>query len=77
MPTIFDLGAFILRIYAGEHGVPHVHVLGADFAAVIAIECGDLLAGELPVNHRRRALAWTSSHQAELLAARHLFNPKG
>ncbi|MBF0168285.1 MAG: DUF4160 domain-containing protein [Alphaproteobacteria bacterium] len=77
MPTIFDLGAFILRIYAGEHGIPHVHVLGADFAAVIAIESGDLLAGELPVKHRRRALAWIASHQARLLAAWHQFNPKG
>lgn len=76
MPTIFDLGAFILRIYAGEHGIPHVHVLGPDFAGVVAIESGEVLAGEIPVKHRKRAAAWIAAHQAELLAAWHQFNPK-
>jgi hypothetical protein len=76
MPTIFDLGAFILRIYAGEHGVAHVHVLGPDFAGVVAIETGEILAGGIPAKHRKRALSWIEAHQIDLLAAWHQFNPK-
>lgn len=77
MPTIFDLGAFILRIYAGEHGAAHVHVLGPDFACVVAIETGEIMAGEMPVKHRKRAASWIAAHQTELLAAWRQFNPKG
>ncbi|MBF0373427.1 MAG: DUF4160 domain-containing protein [Alphaproteobacteria bacterium] len=75
MPTIINLGAFVIRLYAGEHGRPHVHVLGPDFGAVLDIETGDLLAGEIPMAHRRKAVAWIGENRGDLLGAWNALNP--
>ncbi len=76
MPTIIDLGAFLIRLFAGEHGLPHVHVVGADFAAVVTIQSCDILIGNIPPAHRKLALSWIADHQSELITAWNDMNPQ-
>ena len=37
-----------VNIYYDDHGVPHIHLLGADAKAVISILTGDVIEGRAP-----------------------------
>jgi hypothetical protein len=57
MPTFYTFGSYKIRIYSREHGIPHVHLIGLDCAAVIAIEDGDLIEGDVPAKDLETARA--------------------
>jgi hypothetical protein len=66
MPTISRFFGITIRMYRDDHGLPHFHAYYAEYAAVIAIESVEVLAGHLP----RRVLAlvqeWSMAHRPEL-----------
>lgn len=51
-----------------EHNTPHIHVRYQDFRCVYAIPSGDVLAGELPPQKHKLAVAWIAIHADELMA---------
>jgi len=67
MPTLLAFGEFKVRLYFGDHGIPHVHLIGRDCAAVIAIETGELIAGEAPTTALATAREFIGSNRATLL----------
>jgi hypothetical protein len=66
MPELSRFFGIIIGIFYREHGRPHFHAVYGEFEAVIDIETGDVISGELP----RRALSlvseWQSAHRPEL-----------
>lgn len=68
MPTLFTFDRYKIRIYFREHGIPHVHLISADCAAVIAIDDGDLIEGDAPPDALETARTWIATNRDMLLA---------
>jgi hypothetical protein len=67
MPTIRDFGGYKITMYAEDHNPPHVHVIGPDFQAVVRIADAEVLAGAIPVRHRREAVTWIAANRESLM----------
>ena len=63
MPRIEDFGSFQIYMYFEDHGIPHFHVIAADFYAAVAIEDSSVLAGDLPARVMRRVRKWASENR--------------
>jgi hypothetical protein len=46
-----------------KHHRPHVHANFGEYDAVIAIEDGEIIKGELPKNKMKLVQAWIEIHQ--------------
>jgi len=71
MPVISMFYGIIVRMFNNDnqkHHLPHIHVEYQDFAAVVAIDNGEILQGELPPRARKLLLAWMEIHKDELSA---------
>jgi hypothetical protein len=69
MPVLQRFDGYVIRMYFEDHNPPHVHVVGPDFEALVAIWDRSILAGEIPAQHRAEALDWISVN-AEMLIAK-------
>jgi len=67
MPPLKDFGSFWIVMYFEDHNPPHVHVVSADFEALVAIRDGTVFRGSIPGRHRRSALAWIEENRKFLL----------
>ena len=70
MPTISMFYGIIIRMYCApkEHAPAHFHAYYQDFKAIIAIECCELIEGNLPKKQLKLVLAWAELRQEELRA---------
>ncbi len=71
MPIISMFCGIVIRMYFcddKEHHRPHVHAENSGRRAVLSIENGVVLAGELPIGKTRLVQAWIEVHREELLA---------
>ncbi|MBI4289056.1 MAG: DUF4160 domain-containing protein [Chloroflexi bacterium] len=70
MPVISSFyGIVILMFYLDnkKRYRPHVHAQYGEFAAVISIDEGDVLEGDLPKSRMRLVQAWIEIHKDELM----------
>jgi hypothetical protein len=74
MPKIEDFGEYVIRIYPGDHNPPHVHVIGPDFAAMVAIGNAEVIQGQLPTKVETKVLAWCQKNQARLTSEWEKYN---
>lgn len=51
-----------------RHNLPHIHVRYGEFGASLAIETGEILAGNFPNRQLKLVQAWIEIHRDELLA---------
>jgi hypothetical protein len=71
MPTISTFYGIIVSMYFMDnrrHHLPHVHAKYQDDEAVLAINDGEVLEGELPPGKMRLVQAWIEIHRDELMA---------
>ena len=71
MPVLSMFYGVVVYMYfydTQQHNTPHFHVEYAEFTAVISIETGDVLEGELPRNKMRLVQAWLEIHKEEIVA---------
>lgn len=71
MPTIsMFYGILVAILYEdnGRHHLPHIHVRYSGMKASIAIEDGQVLAGEIPPKQLKMVQAWIEIHRDELFA---------
>ena len=50
-----------------RHSRPHIHAQYAEHEALIAIDNGEVLEGDLPISRMKLVQAWIEIHDAELL----------
>lgn len=70
MPTIsMFYGIVVLMYYRDnkQHNIPHIHVRYQSEQAVIEIQTGNILAGNLPVKQIKLVQAWVEIHKEELI----------
>ncbi len=68
MPTIAIFYGIIVQMHWRDHAPPHYHVWYQGSEALIAIESGKILAGEVPKTAKRMLREWTEQHREELMA---------
>lgn len=71
MPVLSMFFGIIIYMYAYDnrrHHLPHFHAEYAEFSAVIAIEDGEVLEGELPKGKLKLVQAWLEIHREDLTA---------
>ena len=68
MPEIKRFGGFKILMFFQDENPPHVHIMGADFAAKIRISTGEVLAGKAPSRVLREARGWVARHRTMLSA---------
>jgi len=71
MPILSMFYGVVVYMYffdVQRHHRPHFHVEYAEFTAVIAIDDGEVLEGELPRNKMKLVQAWTEIHHDEIIA---------
>jgi hypothetical protein len=68
MPTLFAFDGYKIRLYFGDHGTPHVHLIGADCEVAIAIESGEVIIGWAPAAALETARQFIADNRDFLLA---------
>ena len=71
MPILSMFYGVVVYMYfydAQRHHIPHFHAEYTEFTAVIAIESGDMLEGDLPRNKMKLVQAWLEIHRDEIMA---------
>jgi len=66
MPTIAQFYGISIMMYFSDHNPPHFHARYGRSKALIAIETGEIIAGDLPRTARRMVKDWALARQAEL-----------
>lgn len=54
-------------MYFGDHPPPHFHIASPDGAMTVAIRSRVVLAGKLPKQVAKEALAWAARNEAHLM----------
>ena len=70
MPVIsIFYGIHILMYYFDnrKHSRPHIHAQYAEFTALIAIDDGEVLEGDLPKSKMKLVQAWIEIHYNDLI----------
>ena len=57
---------FIVHSNEQNHTIPHVHAQYGEYEVSIAIESGEVLAGNLPSKNLKKAIKWVLGHQTKL-----------
>ena len=66
MPELSRFFGIVIGIFYREHGRPHFHAVYGEFEAVIDIETGTVISGELPKRALSLVSEWRSDHTREL-----------
>lgn len=62
-------------MFGREHGAPHIHVTGPDFAGTLEIATGTVLAGSVPQAILAEAREWLVANREAALAQWKVHNP--
>jgi hypothetical protein len=68
MPTISVFYGIVIQMYWRDHNPPHFHAYYQGYEALISIDSGELIAGQMSPGPRRILKEWAIRHQPELLA---------
>jgi Domain of unknown function (DUF4160) len=68
VPTISRFYGIVIRMYFSDHAPPHFHAVYAGEEAVVSIETGEVIRGEIPERALRLVQEWSSIHKDELTA---------
>jgi len=67
VPELSRFFGIVIGIFYREHGRPHFHAVYGEQKAVIDIESGETLSGQLPKRAQALVAEWHVLHKAELL----------
>lgn len=61
--------SFVVHSNEQNHNIPHVHAQYGEYEISIAIESGEVLAGNIPPQNLKRAVKWVKKNKEKLLSA--------
>lgn len=67
MPTICVFYGISIRMYYDDHNPLHFHVFYNNYAAKIAIQTGEIIAGSIPKRVCAMAREWSALNKEHLL----------
>jgi hypothetical protein len=66
MPEICRFLGIVIAMHYNDHSPPHFHARYGDYKALIAIQTGEVLAGQLPPRVIGLVQEWRELHRSEL-----------
>ena len=66
MPRLSEFYGIVIYMYFGDHNPPHFHAIYGESEALVRIEDGLLVRGELPRTAAGLVERWRVLHQREL-----------
>lgn len=67
MPRLSEFYGIVIYMYFGDHNPPHFHAIYGEHEALVRIDNGSLLRGDLPRTAARLVEQWRKLHEDELL----------
>lgn len=67
MPTFFTVSGVKIQLFFKDHAPPHFHTSIAEFKAIVKIEDGEILEGEIPKNKKKKILSWAEQNKEILM----------
>jgi hypothetical protein len=67
MPEISRFYGIIIYMYFKDHFPAHFHAVYNEFEALMSIETGEIMQGDMPKKQLRLVQAWTELHREELI----------
>ncbi|MGB6056917.1 MAG: DUF4160 domain-containing protein [Microthrixaceae bacterium] len=67
MPRLSEFYGIVIYMYFGDHNPPHFHAIYAEQEALVRIEDGALLGGEIPRTAARLVEQWRVLRKSELV----------
>lgn len=69
MPVIARFYGIVIKMYfmQAEHGMAHFHAIYGEFNAVVAVETGEMLEGDLPPRAQEMVKEWGALYKQDLL----------
>ncbi len=68
MPRLSEFYGIVIYMYFADHNPPHFHAIYADHEALIRIDDGSTIRGDLPTTAARLVEQRRTLHHSELLA---------
>ena len=68
MPRLSEFYGIVIYMYFADHNPPHFHAIYAEHEALIRIDNGSTIRGELPHTAMRLVEQWRALHHDELVA---------
>jgi hypothetical protein len=66
MPTISIFFGIVVQMYWRNHPPPHVHAYYQGFEALISLENGEIIGGQLPPGATKLVRGWIEQRHDEL-----------
>lgn len=66
MPRISEFYGIVIYRYFQDHNPPHFHAMDAEDEALVRIDTGEILRGQLPATARNLVEQWRRLHVDEL-----------
>jgi hypothetical protein len=68
VPRLSEFYGIVIYMYFADHNPPHFHAIYAEHEALISIDDGSIIRGDLPKTAARLVEQWRSLHHDELSA---------
>ncbi len=68
MPRLSEFYGIVIYMYFADHNPPHFHAIYAEYEALIRIDDGSKIRGDLPATAARLVEQWRTMHHHELQA---------
>ncbi len=68
MPRLSEFYGIVIYVYFADHNPPHFHAIYAEHEALISIDNGATIRGDLPRTAGRLVEQWRTLHQDELMS---------
>ena len=75
MPCIETIKGIRICVYSNDHVPPHIHAIYGEYEALIDIRELVIIAGSLPSNKRKTAIAFVEENQDDILETFYELNP--
>jgi len=67
MPRLSEFYGIAIYMYFADHNPPHFHAIYAEHEALVRIDDGSILRGDLPKTAAKLVEQWRALHRDELL----------
>lgn len=68
MTTVHQIGKIKISVYAAEHNPPHFHIASPESAATVNIATFEVISGDWPHAHVKKAIDWAKEHSHEIIS---------
>ena len=67
MPRLSEFYGIVVYMYFADHNPPHFHAIYAEHEALVRIDDGSFIGGDLPLTAAKLVEQWRELHVAELM----------